>query len=112
MLLDIIVKSLVEHSHVAWLLGYGVTVTETSDDSSESSIDHSILSDLKSTPSHDMSQAQSLMQTLLHNLNMNSVSSEPSISPCNLLSAVSFFFISFAYILNLHLKNLILYFHF
>lgn len=77
MLLDIIVKSLVEHTHIAWLLGYGITVTETSDDSSESSIEHGILADIiKSSPqtSHDLTHAQILMKTLLHNLSVNSVS--------------------------------------
>ncbi|KAJ1527946.1 hypothetical protein ONE63_007879 [Megalurothrips usitatus] len=75
MLLDIIVKSLVEHSHIAWLLGYGVTVTETSDDNSESSADPSLLSDvLKSPqPANDLSHAQTLMKTLLHNLSLHSI---------------------------------------
>ncbi|KAE8748468.1 hypothetical protein FOCC_FOCC004763 [Frankliniella occidentalis] len=82
MLLDIIVKSLVEHTHIAWLLGYGITVTETSEDSSESSIDHSILSDvLKSSPhsSHDLTHAQILMKTLLHNLSLNSIAAIESL---------------------------------
>lgn len=85
MLLDIIVKSLVEHSHIAWLLGYGITVTETSEDGSEGSNKHSIIADvMKSTlqPAHDLNHVKVLMKTLLHNLSLNSVSKLISVTSC------------------------------